>query len=81
MHQIRVHLQWLGVTLISVWVWSYFVSLCVAAVLGYPIVNDPLYNHSAWGPNRGKKGEGIASVDAVSVGHYLTETNFIDLFY
>ena len=31
MHQIRVHLQWLG----------------------YPIINDPIYNHSSWGPNRG----------------------------
>ncbi|XP_062501764.1 pseudouridylate synthase RPUSD2-like isoform X2 [Corticium candelabrum] len=43
MHQIRVHLQWLG----------------------FPIVNDPLYNHSAWGPTRGKKGEGIESIDTI----------------
>ena len=34
MHQIRVHLQWLG----------------------YPIVNDPIYNHISWGPNRGRGG-------------------------
>nr|XP_058964070.1 pseudouridylate synthase RPUSD2-like isoform X2 [Pocillopora verrucosa] len=34
MHQIRVHLQWLG----------------------YPIVNDPIYNHQSWGPHRGKGG-------------------------
>lgn len=34
MHQIRVHLQWLG----------------------YPIIDDPIYNHEAWGPLRGKGG-------------------------
>ncbi|NXF10144.1 RUSD2 protein, partial [Smithornis capensis] len=35
MHQIRVHLQYLG----------------------YPIVNDPIYNMEAWGPDRGKGGK------------------------
>ncbi|XP_045469909.1 uncharacterized protein C18B11.02c-like isoform X2 [Harmonia axyridis] len=35
MHQIRVHLQYLG----------------------YPIVNDPLYNHSVFGPLKGKGGD------------------------
>ena len=34
MHQIRVHLQWLG----------------------HPIVDDPVYNHKAWGPDRGRGG-------------------------
>lgn len=34
MHQIRVHLQFLG----------------------FPITNDPLYNHEAFGPQRGKGG-------------------------
>ncbi|TRY62809.1 hypothetical protein TCAL_12503 [Tigriopus californicus] len=34
MHQIRVHLQFLG----------------------FPITNDPLYNHEAFGPDRGKGG-------------------------
>ena len=34
MHQIRVHLQYLG----------------------YPIVNDPLYNHEVFGPEKGKGG-------------------------
>ncbi|XP_069179747.1 pseudouridylate synthase RPUSD2 isoform X1 [Procambarus clarkii] len=34
MHQIRVHLQYLG----------------------YPIVNDPLYNHTVFGPNKAKGG-------------------------
>ncbi|KAJ7381447.1 RNA pseudouridylate synthase domain containing protein 2 [Desmophyllum pertusum] len=34
MHQIRVHLQWLG----------------------YPIINDPIYNHESWGPHRGQGG-------------------------
>ncbi|XP_063375972.1 pseudouridylate synthase RPUSD2-like isoform X1 [Cydia fagiglandana] len=35
MHQIRVHLQYLG----------------------YPVVNDPLYNHPVFGPLRGKGGD------------------------
>jgi len=35
MHQIRVHLQYLG----------------------YPIINDPLYNHEVFGPNKGKGGD------------------------
>ncbi|KAJ8687879.1 hypothetical protein QAD02_023674 [Eretmocerus hayati] len=34
MHQIRVHLQYLG----------------------YPVVNDPLYNHVVFGPHKGKNG-------------------------
>lgn len=34
MHQIRVHLQYLG----------------------YPVVNDPLYNHVVFGPEKGKGG-------------------------
>ncbi|XP_050309150.1 pseudouridylate synthase RPUSD2-like isoform X3 [Anthonomus grandis grandis] len=35
MHQIRVHLQYLG----------------------YPVVNDPLYNHEVFGPLKGKGGD------------------------
>lgn len=35
MHQIRVHLQYLG----------------------YPVVNDPLYNHDVFGPMKGKGGD------------------------
>ncbi|XP_066143649.1 pseudouridylate synthase RPUSD2-like isoform X1 [Euwallacea fornicatus] len=35
MHQIRVHLQYLG----------------------YPVVNDPLYNHEVFGPQKGKGGD------------------------
>nr|CAH7748534.1 unnamed protein product [Callosobruchus chinensis] len=35
MHQIRVHLQYLG----------------------YPVVNDPLYNHDVFGPKKGKDGD------------------------
>ena len=35
MHQIRVHLQYLG----------------------YPIINDPLYNSDVFGPNKGKGGD------------------------
>jgi len=38
MHQIRVHLQWLG----------------------FPIVNDPIYNHaSAWKDSKGKHGKDV----------------------
>ncbi|XP_055598085.1 pseudouridylate synthase RPUSD2-like isoform X3 [Uranotaenia lowii] len=35
MHQIRVHLQYLG----------------------FPVVNDPLYNHEVFGPNKGRGGD------------------------
>ncbi|KAK3703969.1 hypothetical protein QZH41_009886, partial [Actinostola sp. cb2023] len=44
MHQIRVHLQWLG----------------------YPIIDDPIYNSPAWGENRGKGG--ITEDEALMVG-------------
>lgn len=43
MHQIRVHLQWLG----------------------YPIINDPIYNHTAWGPHRGRGGVSVELVKKV----------------
>ncbi|CAH3139265.1 unnamed protein product, partial [Porites lobata] len=56
MHQIRVHLQWLG----------------------YPIINDPIYNHTAWGPHRGRGGgctpeteTGEISVDAEMASEVL----------
>jgi RluA family pseudouridine synthase len=52
MHQIRVHLQWLG----------------------YPIINDPLYNHPAWGPETGKGRE--STDDMVKVITELTEAKF-----
>ena len=26
-------------------------------VIGYPVVNDPLYNHEVFGPNKGKGGD------------------------
>ena len=29
----------------------------IQSLLGYPIINDPLYDNPAWGPGRGKKGE------------------------
>ena len=34
-------------------------------IAGYPIINDPLYNHPAWGPDKGCKGTGITSIDEV----------------
>ena len=46
MHQIRVHLQWLG----------------------YPIINDPIYNHESWGPHRGRAGVSDQLVHKVSSG-------------
>ncbi|XP_078619532.1 pseudouridylate synthase RPUSD2-like [Branchiostoma floridae x Branchiostoma japonicum] len=50
MHQIRVHLQYLG----------------------HPIVNDPLYNSTAWGANRGKGGIDSTSMNDV-LGKLVTE--------
>lgn len=50
MHQIRVHLQWLG----------------------FPIINDPIYNHAtAWGLGKGKKG---TEIDAKKVIGELIRT-------
>ena len=33
---------------------------------GFPVLNDPLYNNSAWGPQMGKKGEGVEDIKKVS---------------
>ncbi|CAK8680205.1 unnamed protein product [Clavelina lepadiformis] len=33
--------------------------------LGYPIVNDPLYNHPAWGPERFKHGPCIKNINEI----------------
>lgn len=41
---------------------------CVAPnYAGYPILNDPLYNHCAWGREKGKQGRGVADMDQVCV--------------
>lgn len=58
MHQIRVHLQWLG----------------------YPIINDPIYNHSSWGPNRGCGGVSDELVHEVicELAKSPTITGFVD---
>ena len=45
MHQIRVHLQYLG----------------------YPIVNDPLYNNTVWGQEKGKGGNKDLSDEQVKI--------------
>ena len=37
---------------------------------GYPIVNDPLYGHSAWGPQRGRRGEGVRDMEQVYIHYY-----------
>ena len=47
MHQIRVHLQYLG----------------------YPIINDPLYNHTVFGPTKGKGGDFGKSDDQLLEGY------------
>ena len=33
---------------------------------GYPIVNDPVYNHPAWGKDKGKGGVNPADMEQVS---------------
>ncbi|XP_028409988.1 RNA pseudouridylate synthase domain-containing protein 2-like [Dendronephthya gigantea] len=58
MHQIRVHLQWLG----------------------YPIIDDPIYNHEAWGPGKGKGG--VSEEIAFKIIESLTtslQNNDVDL--
>ncbi len=35
--------------------------------LGYPIVNDPLYNTDIWGPLRGKQGDFGKPEEEVSI--------------
>ena len=37
--------------------------------LGFPIFNDPLYNHSAWGPHRGKSGQYPSNLQEVPFIH------------
>ena len=50
MHQIRVHLQYLGrFSDINQFVSRIF-------FLGFPVMNDPLYNHLVFGPEKGKHG-------------------------
>ena len=34
---------------------------------GYPIINDPMYNHSAWGINKGKGGVDCSNMDKVRI--------------
>ncbi|XP_031563039.1 RNA pseudouridylate synthase domain-containing protein 2-like [Actinia tenebrosa] len=53
MHQIRVHLQWLG----------------------YPIIDDPIYNSPVWGTNRGKGG--VTDDQALKVIQALAESTTI----
>lgn len=44
------------------WRWGphkdYFInSFLLSCPLGYPVVNDPLYNHDVFGPSKGKGGD------------------------
>ena len=52
MHQIRVHLQYLGG--FSEYFFTDFFSKIF--FLGFPVMNDPLYNHLVFGPEKGKSG-------------------------
>ena len=43
---------------------------------GYPIVNDPVYNNSAWGSGKGKGGVDPSNMDNVRMMHiamYITK--------
>lgn len=61
MHQIRVHLQYLGMF------WNEICFLIhdgraqnyirILISVGYPILNDPLYNHEVFGPLKGRSGD------------------------
>lgn len=31
--------------------------ICYFSIIGYPVVNDPLYNHEVFGPNKGRGGD------------------------
>lgn len=50
-HQIRVHLQYLGMNYIKL-----SLGTTINGSIGFPIVNDPIYNNDQWGPNGGKGG-------------------------
>ena len=41
------------------------ISLVTMCLSGFPILNDPLYNHPAWGEERGAKGQGIKDINTV----------------
>ena len=41
------------------------ISLVTMSLSGFPILNDPLYNHPAWGEERGAKGQGIKDINTV----------------
>lgn len=53
LHQIRIHLQFLG----------------------YPIVNDPLYNHPVFGPLKGRGGDYGGQTDEEVVQHLINLHN------
>lgn len=61
MHQIRVHLQYLGTFLYEQWNKTFRKrrgekKSLIRLLTGYPVVNDPLYNHTVFGPEKGKGG-------------------------
>ena len=52
MHQIRVHLQYLGRRI----TFSFAMVFTLGYISGFPVMNDPLYNHTVFGPEKGKGG-------------------------
>lgn len=55
MHQIRVHLQYLGR---AAKLQSLDLKIVNCSILkGFPILNDPLYNHEVFGPLKGRAGD------------------------
>ena len=47
----------LGKYLIIIKYYLYLIKKFHNTCLGHPVVNDPLYNHPVFGPNKGKGGE------------------------
>ena len=58
MHQIRVHLQYLGKMKQMRSIFKIYAvhNTDFLSVSGFPVINDPLYNHTVFGPNKGKGG-------------------------
>ena len=48
---------------------------------GHPIVNDHIYNTTAWGPSKGKGGDYGKSDEKVTVLHILKKVNLVQYIY
>lgn len=47
------------------------VHVCISFLLGFPVVNDPMYRGSIWGPHEGKGGEFGRPDEEVTVIFYI----------